>query len=294
MPALRDSTVRMPDGRQLAYTEWGVADGRPVMFFHGTPGGRLWCPDEEATSAAGVRLICPDRPGVGGSDVLERRTISDWPKDVVALADALGLSTFGVIGCSGGGTSAAACAALIPERLRGAALVVSSGPTEYNWAERPGAEDEWTAGERAVFDLAQTDPAAAAKLAGEHFAADAEPWEEFPAVIRQELEAAEGDRWFYEDASRVAIFEAHMLDWRRQGWDAVGWELIKIYLPWGFRLADITIPVSIFHGAQDPWVTQEQIDWQAKTIPNSTVTVWDDAGHLGFIKHFREILDAVA
>jgi hypothetical protein len=53
-------------------------------------------------------------------------------------------------------------------------------------------------------------------------------------------------------------------------------------------------PREHWHGAQDPWVTQEQIDWQAETIPTSTVTVWDDCGHLGFIKHFREILDAVA
>ena len=284
----------MPDGRQLAYTEWGVADGRPVMFFHGTPGCRLWCPDDEATGAAGVRLIAPDRPGVGGSDVLQRRTVADWPKDVVALADALELSTFGVIGVSGGGTSAAACAALIPERLSGAALVVSSGPTMYNWAERPGAEDEWSPGDRAEYDLAQTDPAAAARLAGEHLAAEAEPWEEFIALIQKELEAAEGDRWFYTDPSRVAVFEAQFVEWKRQGWDALGWELIKVYLPWGFRLADISIPVSIWHGAQDPWTSQEEIDWQASTIPNSTVTVWDDGGHLGFVKHWGEILEAVA
>lgn len=284
----------MPDGRQLAYTEWGVAHGRPVMFFHGNPGCRIWCPDEEAASAAGVRLILPDRPGVGRSDLLENRRISDWPKDVVALADALGLSTFGVIGCSGGGTSAAACAALIPERLRGAALVVSSGPTQYNWGERPSAEQEWTADEREQFHLAQTDPAAAARRAGEDWAREAEPWEQFLATIKEELEAAEGDRWFFEDPSRVAVFNASFLEARRQGWDAYAWEEIKVYLPWGFRLADISIPVSIWHGAQDPWVTQEQIDWQAMTIPNSTVTVWDDSGHLGFVKHFREILDAVA
>ena len=47
----------MPDGRQLAYTEWGVADGAPVMFFHGTPGGRLWCPDEEAAHGAGGEIL---------------------------------------------------------------------------------------------------------------------------------------------------------------------------------------------------------------------------------------------
>ena len=89
MPALRDASVRMPDGRRLAYTEWGLPEGKPVMYFHGTPGCRMWCPDEDATSAAKVRLIMPDRPGIGRSDPLEPRTLADWPKDVVALADAL-------------------------------------------------------------------------------------------------------------------------------------------------------------------------------------------------------------
>lgn len=83
----------MPDGRKLAYTEWGLPDGKPVMYFHGTPGSRIWCPDEEATSTAGVRLIIPDRPGIGRSDPLEGRTLADLPKDVAALADSLDISS---------------------------------------------------------------------------------------------------------------------------------------------------------------------------------------------------------
>ena len=125
LPALRDATVTMPDGRRLAYTEWGLPDGKPVLCFHGTPGSRLWCPDEEATSAARVRLIMPDRPGIGRSDPLEGRTLADWPKDVEALADALQISSFAVVGVSAGGPYAAACAALIPGRLSGVALVSS-------------------------------------------------------------------------------------------------------------------------------------------------------------------------
>ena len=59
-------------------------------------------------------------------------------------------------------------------------------------------------------------------------------------------------------------------------------------------IRDIPIPVRIWHGSQDPWVTQEQIYFQARTIPNSSVTVWSDGGHLAFAKHWREVLEAVA
>jgi len=165
VPALRDATVTLPDGRRLAYTEWGLPDGKPLLYFHGTPGSRLWCPDEDATAAAGVRLIAPDRPGFGRSDPQEGRTLADWPKDVEALADALHISSFAVVGVSGGGAYAAACAALIPRRLSGVAVVSCRALTEYNWAERPGAIEEWSPEERAQFELAQDDPAAAADLA---------------------------------------------------------------------------------------------------------------------------------
>jgi pimeloyl-ACP methyl ester carboxylesterase len=283
----------MPDGRRLAYTEWGLPDGKPVFYFHGTPGSRLWCPDEKATSAAHVRLIMPDRPGIGRSDPLEGRTLADWPKDVGALADALQISSFAVVGVSAGGAYAAACAALIPGRLSGVALVSSRALAEYNWAERPDAEEEWSPEERAQFELAQKDPAAAAHLAAEHFADELDRLEEHPELIHKVLEAAEGDRWFFENASRTAIFDAYIRETWRQGLDAFKGELIDVFLPWGFRLADISIPVTIWHGTQDPRVKQEHIDFQASTIPKSSVAIWPDSGHLGFVKHWNEILEAV-
>src|SRR4026209_1951231 len=106
MPPLRDETVTLPNGRNLAYTEWGIPDGKPVLCFHGTPGTRLWCPDETDTVAAGVRLIMADRPGIGRSDPQVGRTLADWPGDVQALADAMDMETFGIIGISAGGTYA--------------------------------------------------------------------------------------------------------------------------------------------------------------------------------------------
>jgi pimeloyl-ACP methyl ester carboxylesterase len=254
----------------------------------------LWCPDEEATSTAGVRLIMPDRPGIGRSDPLEGRTLADWPKDVEALADALQISSFAVVGVSAGGPYAAACAALIPGRLSGVALVSSRALAEYNWAERPGAEEGWSPEDRAEFDVAQTDPAAAAHLAAVHFADDFNRLEEHPELVHKWLEPAEGDRWFFEDASRTANFDASIGETWRQGLDAISWELITVFLPWGFRLADISIPVTVWHGSQDPRVKQEDIDFQASTIPKCSLVIWPDCGHLGFVKHWNEVLEAVA
>lgn len=293
MPPLQDATITTPDGRRLAYTAWGVPDGKPVLFFHGMPGSRLWCPDEEATAAAGVRLIVPDRPGIGRSDPLEGRTLADWPKDVEALANALQMPRFAVVGVSAGGPYAAACAALAAERLSGVAIISSRTVAKYNWAERPDAADEWSPEQRAEFELAQHDRSAAANRAARDFAGELDRGEWEPELIRRELGVAEGDRWYFEDETRTQVFDAFIRETWRQGPDAIKWELIDVFLPWGFRLADIAIPVTIWHGSQDPWVEQERIDFQADSIPDSSVVIWPDGGHLAFVKHWGEILEAV-
>jgi pimeloyl-ACP methyl ester carboxylesterase len=290
MAPLADGTIVLADGRRLAYTEWGTPEGSPVFYFHGMPGSRLWCPDESVTFSARVRLVMPDRPGIGRSDVMEGRTFSDWPADAVGLADALGIDRFAVVGVSGGGPYAASCAALIPERLTAVGIVSSRPIAKYNWAERPEAYSEWTAEDLTQFELAQEDPESAADLAAAQFATQAAEWEQHPEQIHPALEAAEGDRWFFADEARAAIFDAYIRETFRQGLRGIRWELIDIFQPWGFRLADIPIAVHLWHGAQDPWVTQAHVDFTASTIPDCTLTVWPDCGHLGFVKHWDEIL----
>jgi pimeloyl-ACP methyl ester carboxylesterase len=293
MPALNDTTVTLRDGRRLAYTEWGVPDGPPVLYFNGTPGTRIWIPDEAATVEAGVRLIVPDRPGVGGSDPKVPRTIGEWPADVLELVDSLGIPRFAVIGVSAGGSYTAACAALIPDRLTDVAIVNSRLAT-WNWEERPGIQDAWNADTRAEFELMQRDVVAGVTLARANLVGVAREIVEQPEVMHEDLAQAEGDRWFFEDAARVEAFDAYHRDTFAQGLDAAVWEFIKIYLPWGFRLADIPIPVRIWHGSQDPWVAYDDIEFLVNAIPRTSLVVWPDSGHLGFIKHWDEIMTTIA
>jgi pimeloyl-ACP methyl ester carboxylesterase len=289
-----DRAITLRDGRRLAYTEWGATEGRPVVYCHGTPGSRSWCADEAATVDAGVRLIIPDRPGVGRSDPKERITLDGWTADVLELADALGLSTFAVMGVSGGGPYAAACAALIPSRLSGVAIVSSRPLSRYCWEERPGIEAEWNPDYRAEFELTRRDEVAGADLAAANFAAWAADLEERPQSLHDELMQAEGDRWFFDDRGRVEVFDAHIRETWRQGFDALKWTLTAEYRPWGFRLADIRVPVGIWHGVQDPWVTTADIDFQVDSIPRTSLVVWPDGGHLGFARHWGEILETLA
>src|SRR5690349_18581455 len=133
---LRDSQVRLPDGRTLAYAEYGEADGYPVPFFHGTPGARLLRPRALRPGTAGSRIIAVERPGYGRSDFHSGWGMLDWADDVAALADALGLARFALVAESGGGPYAAACAYRLPTRVTALVLFSSLAP----WpADRAGA-----------------------------------------------------------------------------------------------------------------------------------------------------------
>lgn len=85
--------LQLGDGRQLAWAEMGATVGRPVFYFHGGPGSRLPVVRGQgvAAAAAGVRLICVERPGFGESTRHPQRTLAGWPDDVAALADHLEL-----------------------------------------------------------------------------------------------------------------------------------------------------------------------------------------------------------
>src|SRR5688572_5249193 len=125
-------TVTLPDGRLLGFAEYGQPDGKPLFYFHGYPASRREpAPIAKEVRERGIRLISVDRPGIGASTYHPGRTLRDWPEDVRVLADALGLKRFAVLGSSGGGPYAIACALVLPpERLSVAGVFAGAPPWE--------------------------------------------------------------------------------------------------------------------------------------------------------------------
>jgi len=107
--------ITLCDGRRLGFAEFGDLQGRPVFYFHGFPGSRLEARLADRISRdSQVRFIGIDRPGYGLSSVKPERTFIDSAGDAAELADALGIDRFSILGVSGGGPYAAACASKIP------------------------------------------------------------------------------------------------------------------------------------------------------------------------------------
>lgn len=125
-------TISLADGRTLAYAEYGNLTGTPIICMHGTPSCRLeyrlW---ESSAKKLNARLIAPDRPGMGLSTNSPGRTLLDWPRDVQTLTQQLKLDRYHVLGGSGGGPFALACAKELPKsQLLSVNVWAGAGPPE--------------------------------------------------------------------------------------------------------------------------------------------------------------------
>ncbi len=289
MTATREATIlRLDDGRALAFSELGDPNGTPVFAFHGTPGSyRLFGARSEEARRIGVRVIAPDRPGYGRSDYVPGRRLLDWPRDVAAIADFLGIGKFGVMGVSGGGPHAAVCAHQLAPRLLGAAIVcgIAETLTKEDSAGMMATNRLFSGLARRSMWLAW--PLFAAMTAALRFAG--------PAALRSmSKQLPEPDRRVLEKPEVVEAFLDEARRMPRTAARATAQDFALFTRPWGFRLEDISIPVDVFCGELDINVPVAHGRRQADRIRNAKLHHFADEGHLLIFEHFDEVLRAAA
>src|ERR687897_552183 len=115
--------LELGDGRTLHAYDTGAndANGRLAVFWHhGSP--NIGAPPEPLFSVAdrlGIRWVSYDRPGYGGSTPRPDRDVASAAADACAVADALSIERFALMGHSSGGSHAPAGAAPPPPRAPG-------------------------------------------------------------------------------------------------------------------------------------------------------------------------------
>ena len=282
--------MRLPDGRRVAIGSHGDPRGKPIFGFHGVPVSRLGHEFADAPAKGrGVRVLCPDRPGIGLSDPEPGRTIRGYPDDVAAVADALGLERFAVMGLSGGGPYALACGARIPNRVTAVGVMAGIGPLD-----RPGAREGMTETDLRLLDLssrrpllARTMPGAMAALA--RFA---------PAVLVRQFadELGEPDSGFLQEEERnlgAAGVMGTMVEAFRQGAAGPAEENRLCGLPWGYALEEVRVPVWLWQGKEDQMTPVHHAEDMASRLPRVTLHLLPGTGHLSLTQHFGAVLDAL-
>jgi pimeloyl-ACP methyl ester carboxylesterase len=242
-------------------------------LFHGTPGSRLWF-DEDAPEARrlGLRVITPERPGYGLSDPAPGRTLLDWADDVRALADALAIERFSIVGVSGGGPHAAACAFTLQDRLCLTILASSSVPPHLMelrsmaWGNRIG----FLLGKYASWLMRPLIAWSAGAFARDPRAA--------LAALRSNVCPA--DRAVLEDPRKLEELIAHFREAYRNGTAGQEQDAALLSRAWGFDLAAIRSPVQVWHGEADTLVPVANGRALARAIPGSRLALVPGAGHL--------------
>jgi pimeloyl-ACP methyl ester carboxylesterase len=279
-------TVTTGDGRRLEYLSSGPADGRPVLFHVGTPN----CATEfsiikQPAEKLGIRLVCYSRPGYGESTEQRGRSVADTVADATTLLDQLGIDRFCTLGWSGGGPHALACAALLPERCQAAATLAGAAP--YGMPEL-----DFMAG----MDEANV----------EEFSTAVEGFDELDSYLRGlqghfvEVTAdsvVEGLSGLLSEVDKRAmtgqLAEEMAVTFRRtMGAGIAGWrdDDLAFVKDWGFQLADITVPVSVWQGEQDRMVPFAHGRWLADAIPEARPHLFADEGHISLASKAEMIL----
>lgn len=275
--------VRVDGGRLLAYSDLGDPDGFPVINCHGGLVNRLdIAPAHGVARQHGIRILSPDRPGIGASAPAPGRRLLDWPKDVAALADALRIERFAVLGWSMGGQYALACARALPARVTRAALVASCVPLD-DPARRAELNrmDDWLA------RLAVRAPRAMrALLNGTGRFAERFP-ELFTRLSALQLGAADAEVLGFEPADHLARPMHEGLS-NPQG---VVEDYRVMIAPWGFRPEDVRMPVDVWQGTDDVYVPAAWGEMLARRIPNATLHRMPGEGHMLAHRHYGEIFD---
>ncbi|KAH8771492.1 Alpha/Beta hydrolase protein [Hyaloscypha finlandica] len=218
-------TITLPDGRKLGYAQYGSKAGRAIFYLHGLPGSRIeaaaW---DELGQKLGARIIAADRPGIGWSSPHPGRTLLGHPEDLEYLAKHLELEEYGVLGISGGGPYALACAMSLPyEKLKCVSIVCGLGPPDIG---RLDLTDE-----RRLELLQQS-------------------------VSKSEGSAQAKDLEVMKDEDFLRLYLRSTRESFAQGFEATLQDGRAMCMDWGFRIEDIRpdLPVQLWYGKLDTFV----------------------------------------
>lgn len=276
-----DHVLQLRDGRRLGYAVYGDPNGAPILNCH----GGLVCRFDVEPCAAdfttlGVSVVSPDRPGIGLSDRKPGHSTADWVDDARELLDSLGVDRCAVMGWSLGGQYSAAVAARLGDRVTSAAIIAGCLPldNDTNFAQLNSLDRRLARLSRRAAPAARVAFAASALLARRA----PERYAKFSARGMPAADAAvlgDNREWFARAAAEAVKDTAGMVD-----------EYRAFVAPWGFGLADITVPVHVYQGSLDDLVRPSWATEITNTIPNAKLTTYDDEGHMIAISHRADVV----
>ncbi len=282
-----EKTIILSDGRILGYAEYGDSLGYPVFYFHGGQESRLSSLFMDSTAKIlNIRIISPDRPGIGLSTFQADRIFLDWGDDIFQLADSLKISRYSIFGLSGGAPHVLACVFKDSSRIDKASIISGASPYDYKGTLKgmwfPVKLIHWFASMRKDKQLR--------KFIQNDFES---------LVNKPDKRMKQFQKYLPKPDKRLLIdhpdygweFINGSVESYRQGIDGVVQEWELYVADWQMELSEVHFPIALWYGADDKMAPYHRGYYYNNMLPDSKLKVLSDEGHFSLIRnHLEEIL----
>jgi pimeloyl-ACP methyl ester carboxylesterase len=291
---MTQNSIELPDGRMLCYNLFGSAEGRPVLYFHGTPSSRL---EPLLPSIYGVdiisvlnklqlQLIAIDRPGIGFSTFHPEGTILSFAEDAAELLKQKNISKCPVLCWSGGGPYALAMAHQYPELIE-TVFIIAGFTISLN---SPGMFEEMKRN-KYYFASARNTPVVVEGIL--NYLAKKEITRSFPQFIAGTPDVDYDylkDPKYLRQVASITLQEAC-----RYGSTGAVIEAAGYFNDFGFSLSSITQPVHYWWGSEDVEVINRHPQAIEEQVPHHKIYCKEGEGHVSiYIRYIEEILTTIA
>jgi pimeloyl-ACP methyl ester carboxylesterase len=282
---MSDHTLKLRNGLVLGYAEYGDPQGTVMFYHHGWPSARVQgVLIDDIAKRHGLRIIAPDRPGIGLSEFQPKRTLLDWPDTLAQLAAHVGADKFHLMGWSGGGPYVLATAKVMPERILTASICCGAPPLMFLGYQHVS----WVY--RMMIRLRRPFPSLLGLVlrAGRIISSgqpDRAPLKWFMPMLGRE------DRRVLADPHFFTVVRQGIIEALKRGPSMVIADA-DIYLSeWGFEVGEIDTLIHFWHGKDDrniSWKYSEQI---SRLMPRVTTHWLEHEGHYSLpITHMERIV----
>jgi pimeloyl-ACP methyl ester carboxylesterase len=278
----------LPDGRKMSFAEYGNPGGRPVVWMHGTPGGRRQIPQEARVAAkeTNLRLISIDRPGCGHSTPYQYDTILEFATDLEVVVDLLGIDDFAMVGLSGGGPYVLASGYALGSRVKAVAVLGGVAPSVGADAADGGPVKLTAQLQPLLVHLRTPLAVTLTTLIGVMRPLGT------PAIVVYGWLSPEGDkRVIARPEIRAMLLDDIFSPGRMH---AAVYDLGLFGREWGFRVEDVKTPVRWWHGDADHIIPFRHGQHMVSLLPNAELFVLPGESHLGSLPVAERILADLA
>lgn len=271
--------VELPDGRQLAWSQWGPDDGLPVLFCTGAGMSGSLAFGIDSLPDLGLRLLALDRPGLGRSTPDAGKTLRSWIEDVRYLVEQQEFRPVAAAGFSQGAPFAFALGGARIAR----AVAIAAGSDDF--AAVPHLLSAEVA---AMVQAVHDDPVGFEREVARTFTSEG---------LRKMIigTCSERDRELYASDTFGAGYRQSLSEGFRQGAAGYARDLVNALSRWPIPPEHVTVPVDLWYGELDT-STSHSPDFGetlAYRLPNSRRHLFADEGGSILWTRAAEILTAL-